>query len=145
MWPWSRDGIERRDGNARTTCRMIMLIWKTIIFKHPSFPAHRKKPCIVGSTCLLRPWEWQIQKIGSPIGTDACWQPLGTRCLLRTTSLSLFTQGNRNRNQTIILSQNSTTTHIYTSTQWTYWKPSCLSSTQSSLCPSYQWEQTRTC
>jgi len=34
----------------------------------PIFPTHTWIPYIVGSTCLLRPWEWQIKRIGSPKG-----------------------------------------------------------------------------
>jgi len=71
-----------------------------------------------------------------------------------------FPTCNPNRNQTNILSQNSTTTHIYTWTQWARWNPICLSYTrpslwppypiclyytQPSLCPRYPGEQTRKC
>jgi len=41
--PWSRDGITRRNGNARPTCRMMILIWKTITVKHPNFSYPHKK------------------------------------------------------------------------------------------------------
>jgi len=32
-----KNGIARRDGNARTTCRMKIAIWETIPVKHPNF------------------------------------------------------------------------------------------------------------
>ena len=42
--PWSRDGIARWDGNARPTCRIMILIWKTITVKHPDYSYPRKNP-----------------------------------------------------------------------------------------------------
>jgi len=44
-----KNGIARRDGNARTTCRMKIAIWETIpvkhqFFCHPEAPATRKGP-----------------------------------------------------------------------------------------------------
>ena len=41
--PWNRDGIARRDGNARPTCWMMILIWKTITVKHNNFSYPHKK------------------------------------------------------------------------------------------------------
>ena len=101
----------------------------------PIFPTHTWIPYIVGSTCLLRPWEWQIKRIGSPKGTVVCWEPLALITYHPTPSKSKSNQS--------FFSQNSTTPHK--NKKWTYWKPICLSCTWSSLCPPFQGEQTRTC
>jgi len=73
---WSRDAPHDETTTPDQPARWFFLFERPSQLITPIFPAHTKIPYIVGSTCLSRPWEWKITRIGSPKGPVACWEPL---------------------------------------------------------------------